>query len=122
MQHFLPHPNVLTPNGAAYDSDSRFARDAASCAWRDRTVDDRKTGLISSNIFYYLTHEVLVAEGETNVHDVATVKRRGQINIHSENFMPRLNDFKQRFAYFAKTNDDYCLAHLCQFPITPESI
>jgi len=99
----------------------RFTCDAASCPRRHRTVDDRKSGLISPNIFYYLTHEVLVAKGETNVHDVATVKRRGQINIHSKNFMARLNDFKQRFAYFAKTNDDYWLTHLCQFLITPES-
>ena len=34
--------------------------------------------------------------------------------------MSRLNDLKQRFAYFAKTDDDYSLAHLRQFPITPE--
>jgi hypothetical protein len=48
------------------------------------------------NVF---THEFLVAKGKTDVHDVAALERRRQINIYAKNFMLRLNDFKQRFAY-----------------------
>jgi len=75
--------------------------------------------MISPDIFPDLSDELPVAKGEANVHNVAAVKRRGQVNIHAENFMLRFNDLKQRLPYFAKTDDDYCLAHLGQFLITP---
>ena len=48
--------------------------------------------------------------------------RGGQINIYAKDIMVLLNDFKQRFAYFAKANDEYGLAHLGQFLITSESV
>ena len=97
-------------------------RDAAGRAWRHRAVDDGKSGLISSNIFYYLTNELFVPKGKANVHNVAAVKRRSQINIYPESLMPHPNNLKQRFAHLAETDDNYCLAYLHHFLVIPETV
>jgi hypothetical protein len=53
--------------------------------------------MISPDIFPYLSDELPVAKGEANVLNVAAVKRRGQVNIHAENFMLRFNDLNNGF-------------------------
>jgi hypothetical protein len=118
VKHFLPHTNMLTADRAIYYGHACFACDVPSDPRRHRTIDDGKSGMISPNVFHYLRNEFPVAKGKANVHNVAAIKRRDQINIHAEDFVVRLNDFKQRLPYLAEANDDYCLAHLGQSLIT----
>src|SRR5438045_3622026 len=115
MTHFLLHTGVFAADGAIYYGSAGFDCDAARCPWRHCAVDDSKSWLISPNIFYHFTHERLLAKGKTNVHDVGTLQRRRQINIYAKDVMMLFNDFKQRFAYFTKADNENGLAHLRQF-------
>src|SRR5437899_3220801 len=85
MKHFLSHAGVLATDGTIHHGSARLPCDATAYARRDSAIDDGKGRLISPNILHYLTNELLAAKRKTNVHDVASVKRSGQINIYGEN-------------------------------------
>jgi hypothetical protein len=112
MKHFLSHAGVFATNGTIHHGSGRLFRNATGNARRDRAIDDYKGGLVVPNIFHYLRDKSSIAKRKTNVHHVASVKRRGQIDIYAENVMPGLHDLKQRLPYFAKTDDNYRFAHL----------
>ena len=94
MQHFLLHPDVLTPNRAVYDCGSGFNGNAAGGSRSNRAIDYRKGRPVLINVFYYLSTKFLALKWETNMHNVAPGDGCGLIDIYTKGLIPALHDLQ----------------------------
>jgi len=94
MQHFLLHPDVLTPNRAVYDCGSGFNGNAAGGSRSNRAIDYRKGRPVLINVFYYLSKELAILKWEANMHNIAPGDGCGLIDIYSKGLIPALHDLQ----------------------------
>jgi len=94
MKHFLLHACVLPANGAINYRLAGIGCDASSRSRRYCAVNNGESRLILLNVLDNLCNELLVTKREANVHYIALLQRRCQINIDAENLMPCLNDLR----------------------------